>query len=54
MDANLKNNEVNSLSVADFEGAFGETLSPYVAERVRNYLFQYVKFTAEENEQLII
>ena len=49
-----KNNMVQSLSVKDFEGAFGEKLSPYVAERISKYSFQYAEFPSEEKESLLI
>ena len=49
-----KNNMVQSLSVKDFEGAFVEKLSPYVAERISKYSFQYAEFPSEEKESLLI
>lgn len=50
----LINDSVKTLSVQDFESAFGEKLSPYVSERISNYSFQYTEFTPEENESLLI
>lgn len=46
--------DVNSISVQDFEIAFGEKLSPYVTEQIRKYSFQYSDFSPEENEKLQI
>ena len=54
MDNNLNSNAVKSLSVEDFEIAFGEKLSPYVTERINQYSFQYEEFSLEENESLLI
>ena len=55
MDENLTQNvTVKSLAVQDFEGAFGEVLSPYVAERVGEYSFQYIEFSEGEKESLLI
>jgi hypothetical protein len=54
MTDDSKNNMVQSLSVKDFEGAFGEKLSPYVAERISKYSFQYAEFPSEEKESLLI
>lgn len=48
-----RNRFVKSLSVQDFEGVFGEKLSPYVAERIRKYSFEYAEFSLEENEALL-
>ncbi len=42
------------LSVEDFEAAFGEKLSPYVAGRIREYSFRYAEFSPEENEALLV
>jgi len=51
---NLKKSTVKSLSVKDFEGAFGEKLSTYVAEQISRYSFQYADFSPEEKEGLLI
>ena len=50
----LNNNAVKTLSVEDFEGAFGEKLSPYVATQINKYSFQYAEFSSEEKESLLI
>src|SRR6266567_997272 len=42
------------LSVEDFEAAFGEKLSPYVAGRIREYSFRYAEFSPEENEAILV
>jgi len=54
MNNNINNDGINSLSVQDFEKAFGEALTPFVADRIRKYSFQYTEFSPEENEALII
>jgi hypothetical protein len=48
------NCNIKSLSVKDFEDAFGEKLSPYVEARVSKYEFQYNELSLEENEELLI
>jgi hypothetical protein len=48
-----KSNNVKKLTVEDFDGAFGEKLSPYVTDRIRKYSFQYEEFTSDENEALL-
>jgi hypothetical protein len=50
----LNNDSVKALSVQDFESAFGENLSPYVAERICKYSFQYAEFSSDEKESLLI
>jgi len=50
----FNNDAVKSLSVEDFEGAFGEKLSPYVATQINKYSFQYAEFSSEEKESLLI
>ena len=54
MSADDNSQPVNSLSVEDFEKAFGEKLSPVVAERIRAYSFQHSDFSPRENEELLI
>ena len=54
MAVNSNCNKVKSLSVKDFEDAFGEKLSPYVEARVSKYEFQYTELSLEENEELLI
>ena len=54
MNDNVKNDEIKSLSIQDFEGAFGEELSPYVTKRIGKYSFEYAEFTPEEKETLLI
>ena len=51
---NFKNDVVKSLSVQDFEVAFGEKISSYVAERINKYSFKYTEFSPEEKESLLI
>lgn len=51
---NFKKDEVKSLSVHDFEVAFGEKLNSYVAEHINKYSFQYTEFSAVEKESLLI
>lgn len=54
MNDNIKNDEIKSLSIHDFEGAFGEKLSPFVADRIGKYSFKYAEITPEEKEILLI
>lgn len=54
MTTDAKSAPIRSLSVEDFEQAFGEKLSPIVADRIRNYSFQYTCFSPEEQEELLI
>jgi hypothetical protein len=54
MGNDFREGAVKSLSVSDFEAAFGEALSPYVAERINKYCFQYTEISPAENEQLLI
>jgi hypothetical protein len=53
MKDNATSNTVKSLSVEDFEAAFAEKLSPFVADRVRKYAFQYQEFTPKEHDFLL-
>ena len=53
MAVDLTRNAIKSLSVEDFEAAFGEMLTPFVAERIHKYSFQYTEFSVEENEALL-
>jgi hypothetical protein len=54
MVKDMNNDSVKTLNVQDFEDAFEEKLSPYVAERIGKYSFQYAEITPEENEKLLI
>jgi hypothetical protein len=54
MGNDVNNDSVKTLAVQDFEEAFGESLSPYVAGRVCKYLFQYAEFSSDEKESLLI
>jgi hypothetical protein len=54
MVEDMNNDSVKTLKVQDFEEAFAEKLSPYVAERISKYSFQYAEITPEENEKLLI
>jgi len=52
MADHYSSDHVNSISVQDFEAAFGERLSPYVTEQISKYSFEYTDFTSEEKEKL--
>lgn len=54
MNSNFKNTSINALSIQDFEGAFGETLSPYVTDQIRRYSFKYTELSNDEKEGLLI
>jgi hypothetical protein len=54
MTEKLNTNEIRTLTVEDFEQAFGEKLNKYVSERVNQYSFKYVNFKSEEIEELLI
>ena len=45
---------VKSLTVQDFEEAFGEKINSYVADRVSKYDFLYTEISHKENEELLI
>jgi len=51
---NVNSGDVKSLCSKDFEAAFGEKLSLYVADRIGKYSFEYIEFSPKEEEGLLI
>lgn len=50
----MNGSSAKTLGVADFEYALGESLTDYVADRIRKYSFQYCDFSSAEKEALLI
>lgn len=44
---------IKALSAEDFSAAFGESINPFVAERIRSYAFRYVEFSRRETDELL-